>query len=381
MSVERAQAINAALLLIGLIAFVAATNLLQNDYLVKVVMLIGMNVILAVSLALASGFTGVFSLGQIGFMAIGAYASALLTIPPVAKSAALLPGLPSWLARLDLVRSMTALFAGAGASADLAESVGSALALVLAALVGGLIAAGVATLVGIPLMRLSGHYVAVATMGFLVIVNAVAINLDSITRGSRGLGSIPGLSKIWLVYLFVALTVYVAWRIRSSPYGRAMRAQRENLAAARAMGIDILRTRLLAFVVGAFFSAIAGALWAHMVTAVAPAAFYFTYTVNVIVMVVVGGMGSVTGAVVGAIILTLMPELLRGLEGGASIGPLKLPLLFGLSNIVMAVAFVLVMIFRRTGLFGDRELPLLWVARGRAKAAPLDVSPLVTKET
>ena len=108
---------------------------------------------------------------------------------------------------------------------------------------------------------------------------------------------------------------------------------------------------------------------------------YLEVVGTVIVMVVVGGMGSVTGAVVGAIILTLMPELLRGLEGGASIGPLKLPLLFGLSNIVMAVAFVLVMIFRRTGLFGDRELPLLWVARGRAKAAPLDVSPLVTKET
>jgi branched-chain amino acid transport system permease protein len=381
MSLVRAQAVNAALLLAALGAFVAGTTLLQNDYLVKVIMLIGMNVILAVSLALASGFTGVFSLGQIGFMAIGAYASALLTIPPVAKSSAVLPALPAWLARLDLVKTMSGLAAGFGLAGDGAEGVGSALAVVVAALVAGLIAAGVATIVGIPLMRLSGHYVAVATMGFLVIVNAVAINLDSVTRGSRGLGSIPALSKIWLVYLFVALTVYVAWRIRGSPYGRAMRAQRENLAAARAMGIDILRTRLLAFVVGAFFSAIAGALWAHMVTAVAPAAFYFTYTVNVIVMVVIGGMGSVSGAVVGAILLTLLPEVLRGLEGGASIGPLKLPLLFGLSNIVMAVAFVLVMIFRRSGLFGDRELPLVWVPRRRAHAAPLDVSPLVTKET
>jgi branched-chain amino acid transport system permease protein len=377
----RAQVVNGALMLTLLTAFVAGTSFVQNDYVVKVIMLIGMNVILAVSLALASGFTGVFSLGQIGFMAIGAYASALLTIPPVAKSSALLPALPAWLARLDLVKTMAGLGTGLGLPTEGAEAVGSALALVVAALVGGLMAAGVATLVGIPLMRLNGHYVAVATMGFLVIVNAVAINLDSVTRGSRGLGSIPALSKIWLVYLFVALAVYVAWRIRSSPYGRAMRAQRENLAAARAMGIDILRTRLLAFVVGAFFSAIAGALWAHMVTAVAPAAFYFTYTVNVIVMVVIGGMGSVSGAVVGAILLTLLPELLRGLEGGASIGPLKLPLLFGLSNIVMAVAFVLVMIFRRTGLFGDRELPLVWVPRGRGGAAPVDVSPLVTKET
>jgi branched-chain amino acid transport system permease protein len=366
-SVPRVQALNAGLWLIVLIAFVAATTFLPNDYFVKVVMLIGINIILAVSLALASGFTGVFSLGQIGFMAIGAYASALVTIPPAAKSSVLLPGLPMWLSRLDLVKSLI----GIGLPPDGAE----AMALIAAALFGGLVATVVATIVGIPLMRLSGHYVAVATMGFLVITNAVAINLDSVTRGSRGLGSIPGLAKIWLVYLFVACAVYVAWRIRRSAYGRAMFAQRENLAAAQAMGVDILRTRLLAFVVGAFFSAIAGALWAHMVTAVAPAAFYFTYTVNVIVMVVVGGMGSVAGAVVGAILLTLAPEVLRNLEGGASVGPFKLPLLFGLSNIVLAVAFVLVMIFRRTGLFGDRELPWLWLS------LPRRVSPLVGKET
>jgi branched-chain amino acid transport system permease protein len=250
-----------------------------------------------------------------------------------------------------------------GVQAETADLVAGPLALVLAAGAGALVAAGVALLVGIPLMRLNGHYVAVATMGFLVIVNAIAINLDSVTRGSRGLGSIPALSRIWIIYVFVAIAVYVVWRIRASPYGRAMLAQRENVSAAQAMGVDILRTRLLAFVVGAFFSGIAGALWAHMVTAVAPAAFYFTYTVNVIVMIVVGGMGSVTGATLGAILLTLVPELLRGLEGGATIGPFKLPLLFGLSNIILAVAFVLVMIYRRGGLFGDRELPLFWARK------------------
>src|ERR671938_1315445 len=123
MSIARGHAINAGLLVAALAGFVAGTNLLPNDYLVKVIMLIGMNVILAVSLTLASGFTGVFSLGQIGFMAIGAYASALLTIPPVAKSAALLPGLPSWLARLDLVKSITGLATAAGVPAEGAEAV------------------------------------------------------------------------------------------------------------------------------------------------------------------------------------------------------------------------------------------------------------------
>jgi branched-chain amino acid transport system permease protein len=375
---RHAHALNALVLVGGLAIFVLGASQLQNDYLVKVTMLIGMNIVLAVSLAMASGFTGVFSLGQIGFMAIGAYASALLTIPPAVKTKALLPGLPGWLASLDLVRTVAGGAAGLGLGADTADLVAGPLALVFAASVGGLLAAGVALLVGIPLMRLNGNYVAVATMGFLVIVNSIAINLDSVTRGSRGLGSIPSLSRIWIVYLFVAIAVYVVWRIRASPYGRAMLAQRENVSAAEAMGVNILRTRLLAFVIGAFFSAVAGALWAHMITAVAPAAFYFTYTVNVIVMIVIGGMGSVTGATLGAILLTLAPELLRGLEGGATIGPFKLPLLFGLSNIILAVAFVLIMIFRRGGLLGDRELPLFW-ARGRL---PDSAPPrLVQKET
>lgn len=376
MSIERARALN-GLILVGFLAlFVLGASQLQNDYLVKVTMLIGMNIVLAVSLALASGFTGVFSLGQIGFMAIGAYASSLLTIPPSAKTHTLLPGLPGWIASLDLVQAVTGGLTKVGLTADLAELAAGPIALVVAACVGALLAAGVALLVGIPLMRLNGHYVAVATMGFLVIVNAVAINLDSVTRGSRGLGSIPALSRIWIVYLFVVIAVYTVWRLRASPYGRAMLAQRENVSAAQAMGVDILRTRLLAFVIGAFFSAIAGALWAHMITAVAPAAFYFTYTVNVIVMIVVGGMGSVTGATLGAILLTLLPELLRGLEGGATIGPFKLPLLFGLSNIILAVAFVLIMIYRRGGLLGDRELPLFWARRSPASKGEANAQSL-----
>jgi branched-chain amino acid transport system permease protein len=360
MTTQRAQLLNGVVLAAFLALFVLVMGLVQNDYYVKIVMLIGMNVILAVSLTMASGFTGVFSLGQIGFMAIGAYTSALLTIPPSAKPHALLPGLPDWMTNLDLVKSLSGLLSSVGLAAELSDSIAGPLALLVAAIAGALLAAAVAVLVGVPLMRLSGQYVAVATLGFLVIVNAIALNLDSVTRGARGLGSIPSLSRIWIVYVFAAVAVYAIWRIRSSPFGRAMLAQRDNVAAAQAMGVDILRTRLLAFVIGAFFSATAGALWAHMVTAVAPNAFYFIYTVNVIVMIVVGGMGSVTGAVIGAALLTVIPELLRGVEGGATIGPIKLPLLFGLSNIIMAIGFVLVMIYRRTGLMGDRELPLFW---------------------
>jgi branched-chain amino acid transport system permease protein len=207
MSKERGQALNAIVLLWLLVLFVVAASQLQNDYYVKVIMLIGMNVVLAVSLALASGFTGVFSLGQIGFMAIGAYASSLLTIPPSAKPHALLPGLPPWLANLDLLKTIAGTLNSVGLSEEAARAASEPLALLFAACVGALLAAGIAVVVGIPLMRLNGNYVAVATMGFLVIVNAVAINLDSVTRGSRGLGSIPGLTRVWIVYLFAALAV------------------------------------------------------------------------------------------------------------------------------------------------------------------------------
>lgn len=346
----------------GLIAVVAALSLLVlflavaegsfNGYRLQLVTLVAINAVVAVSLTVTSGFTGVFSLGQIGFYAIGAYVGALLTIPPQWKGEMFLPGLPAGLARLDL--------SGWPPQA----------ALLVACLAGGVVAAIVAAIVGAPLMRLSGHYVAVATMGFLIIVNSVAINWDTVTRGARGLNQIPSLTNAWVAYAWAVVTVYVAWRLRSSPFGREMIASRENLIAARAVGVDVLRTRLLAFVVGAFFTGVAGSLLAHQIGTVAPSAFYFTTTFNIIIMIVLGGMGSISGAVVGAAILTLAPEYLRDLEDGVVLGSYSIPALYGLSQIILAVGFILVMIFRPQGLFGDREIGLGLLGRRGSKAIP-----------
>ncbi len=344
-------AVVVGLVLLG--AFLALAEGSFNAYRLQLVTLVAINAVIAVGLTVSSGFTGVFSLGQIGFLAIGAYVGALLTLPPQWKGEMFLPGLPAWLAGLDL--------AGWPPQA----------ALLLACLVGGGIAALVAAVVGAPLMRLSGHYVAVATMGFLIIVNSVAVNWDTVTRGARGLSAIPTLTNAWVAYAWAVLAVYVAWRLRVSPFGRAMIASRENLIAARAIGVDVLRTRLLAFVVGAFFTGVAGSLLAHQIGTVAPSAFYFATTFNVIIMVVLGGMGSITGAVVGAAILTLAPEYLRDVEDGMDLGVLSFPALFGLSQIILAVGFILVMIFRPQGLFGDRELGLgLLSRRGRGRRTP-----------
>jgi branched-chain amino acid transport system permease protein len=218
------------------------------------------------------------------------------------------------------------------------------------------IAAIVAFLIGIPLMRLSGHYVGVATLGFLVIVHIVLVNWTQFTRGARTFSGVSSYTTIWWVYGCLVITIYVVWRIVRSPYGRAMIAVRENEIAAQAVGVNVLGARLLAFVTSAFLTAAAGALWAHMVTSFSPASFYFAQTFNIIIMLVVGGMGSVSGSVIGTVLITILSELLRNAELGLKIGGITIPPLYGLSQIVLAVGFVLVVIFRRKGLMGDREI-------------------------
>lgn len=317
-----------------------------NAYIERLAILIGINIILTVALNLSNGFTGVFSLGHIGFMAIGAYTGALFTLPPSLKGPAMLPGLPSWFAAIDL------------------SVLPDPVALLIAIIAGGTVAAVVAAIVGLPLMRLKGHYVAVATMGFLIIVHVVIQQADQITRGARGMAGIPPYDIYWLVWIFVAITLYVAWRVVRSPYGRAMMAVRENDLAAQSVGVNILRSRNVAFVVSAFFTAMGGVLWAHLITSVAPSAFYFVETFAIITMLVVGGMGSISGSVMGAAILTIIPELLRQFESGVQIGPIQLPEMYGSAQIVLGVAFILVMIFRRQGIMGTREVvPGAWIQR------------------
>ncbi len=302
---------------------------------------LGLYIILVVALNLANGFTGVFSLGHIGFMALGAYISAILTLP-LAQKRSYLPNLPSWLATIHF-DTMIGPFP---------------LGFLLATLVAGIIVMIVAFLVGGVLMRLSGSFVSVATLGFLVIVRVILINASDITRGSRTFSNVTSYTDMWWVYVWAIIAFYVVWRIKFSAYGRAMFAQREDTAAAESVGIVIMRPRLLAFVVSAFFTAVAGALWAHFLTSFSPKAFYFDITFRVITMLVVGGMGSVTGSVVGPIAITIIAEVLRRFEDQTQ--------LYGISQIILAVLFILIIIFRPGGLMGEREIDFGWLwRRGR----------------
>lgn len=322
--------------LVVIMALATALALLQASGLAfwqGLVVNLGIFIILVVSLNLASGFTGVFSLGHIGFMALGAYGSAILTLP-LAEKRAYLPRLPGWLAGIAFDFTLGPFPLG----------------FLLATLIAAVLVSLTALLVGLVLMRLSGHFVAVATLGFLVIVRVVLVNADDVTRGSRTFSNVTPYSNLWWVWAWVVLAVYVVWRLKVSSFGRAMQAQRDDRIAAQAVGVAIMPTRLLAFVVSAFFTAVAGSLYAHYITSFSPAVFYFDLTFRVITMLVIGGMGSVSGSVIGAILVVSLSEGLRRFEDAT--------LLYGIGQIILALCFLLIMIFRREGLLGQREIPL-----------------------
>jgi len=331
--------------ILGLVVVLAILQIAGLAFWQGLVVNLGIFLILVLSLNLSNGFTGVFSLGHIGFMALGAYGSAILTLP-LREKQEYLPNLPTWLAGLHFDFRLGPF------------PLGFLTATVIAAIQVSL----VALLVGLVLMRLSGHFVAVATLGFLVIVRVILFNADSLTRGSRTFSNVTPYTNVWWVWAWALITVYIVWRIKRSPFGRAMFAQREDRWAAQSIGIDVMSPRLLAFVVSAFFTAVAGSLYAHFITSFSPTVFYFDLTFKVITMLVVGGMGSVSGSIVGTVLVVGLAEVLRRLEDPSQ--------LYGMSGIVLAVLFILIIIFRREGLLGQRELALdrLFMKGGGARS-------------
>jgi branched-chain amino acid transport system permease protein len=328
------------ILLAGLILLLIGLELSGSSFWQGIFINLGFYIILSAALNLSNGFTGVFSLGHIGFMALGAYTSAILTLP-IDKKDSYLPKLPEWLAAVHLDTKIGSFPVG----------------FLAATIIAGILVSLIALLVGLVLMRLNGNFVSVATLGFLVIVRVVLINADQFTRGSRTFSNVTAYTDLWWVYAWVAIVLFVVRRIKYSPYGRAMFAQRADTVAAQSVGIVIMRPRLLAFVVSAFFTAVVGALYAHFLTSFSPKAFYFDITFRVITMMVVGGMGSVTGSVVGPIAVTAINEVLRRVEDAT--------LLYGISQIVLAVLFILIIIYRPGGLLGDREFDFSWFTRRR----------------
>ena len=303
-----------------LLALVALNVLLPrvtNPYYFQVLMLIGINIVLAVSLNLVNGFTGQFSIGHAGFMAVGAYTSAMFTLKLGAGLAA------SW--------------------AFLPSPVAQGLVLLMALVAGGLLAAVAGWIVGLPSLRLRGDYLAIVTLGFGEIIRVLILNIDAI-GAARGLPGIPQYSTFFWVFGTAVLVIVVARRIATSTHGRALFAIRDDEVAAEALGVDTTRYKVLAFVLGAFFAGVAGGLFAHFLSYLNPSSFTFLKSIEVIAMVVLGGMGSITGSVLAAIVLTLLPEVLRSVKE--------------LRMVIYSLMLIVLMITRPQGLMGTSELNL-----------------------
>lgn len=300
------------------------------DHVTRALIVFALHALFVVSLAFTNGLTGVFSLGHVGFVALGAYTAGITSLTPEMQ-AAMLPKLPALLAGLHF-------------------------GFVASCLAGGIVAAVVACIVGWPILRLSGHHVSVATLGLLVIVEVTLVNAKDITRGARTFTNVPTDTTLPWAVAALLVTLLVLGRIAASPTGRALRAVRDDPIAAESIGIGVRRTRLLAFVIAAFFAGVGGGFYAHYLGSFSPATFGFPLTFLLIAMLVVGGMRSLTGALAGTAIVTAVSEVLRNVERGFTLGPIEIPALFGASQIVLGLVLVAVMVFRPSGLLGDTEL-------------------------
>lgn len=297
-----------------------------DDYQSRLVVFIAINIILATSLNLINGFTGQFSIGHAGFMAVGAYASAYFT-----------------------VTYGKAIEASLG---SLGETVASSVVLLIAVVIGALVAAVMGLIVGIPSLRLKGDYLAIVTLGFAEIIRIVILNIDTV-GGATGY-QVPGYANFLWIGIFAVITVVVIHNIVRSDTGRALISIREDELAAEAMGVNTTRFKVTSFVIGSAFAGVAGVLFAHYNKFLSTNDFQFIKSFEIIIMIVIGGMGSMTGAILGAIIVTILPEILRQLPD-VQLGSTVIRFA-DLRLVIFALILILTMILRPQGILGTAEI-------------------------
>jgi len=283
----------------------------------RILVIMGINITLAVSLNIINGHAGQFSLGHAGFMAIGGYSAAFLTVYYFGP----------------YVEKMT--------EGSTRQVIWQNVLLIVAVIAGALMSAIAGYIVGLPSLRLRGDYLAIVTLGFGEIIRVLILNIDKV-GAARGLTGIPPWNNFFWVFFFCGLTILISHRLVQSSVGRAFLAIREDQIAAEAMGVDTTRYKVKAFIIGSSLAGVAGALYAHYVAYLNPEMFKFIRSFEVIVMVVLGGLGSITGSIVSAIVLTILPEALRQVKE--------------LRMIIYSVMLIGLMLTRPQGLFGRREL-------------------------
>ena len=302
--------------LVAFITVLALSPILKTHitpYATQVILLCGINIILATSLNLVNGFTGQFSIGHAGFMSVGAYVSALITT-------VLYPE----------------IFRGEYASYFF----------IVPVLAGATAASLMGYLVGLPSLRLRGDYLAIVTLGFGEIIRVIILNVDTL-GASRGIPAIPPIAGYAWIFGSAIVTFFVLWRIVHSRLGRAFISVREDEIAAEAMGVPTTSVKVKAFMIGAFFSGLAGALFAHYLQYISPSIFDFNRSFEIIIMVVFGGMGSLSGSVIAAVFLTVLKEALRGLKDHTHVD---------LRMVIYSFLLIVLMLSRPSGLLGKEEL-------------------------
>lgn len=310
-----------------------------DGYKVRVLNLIAINIILALSLNLIYGFTGMFSLGHAGFMAIGAYVCSILIMTPAQKEMLfILQEAYPW------VQNSHAPFA-------------------VAVIAGGAIAAVFGMLIGIPLLRLGDDYLGIATLGFAEIIRIVANNIPRVTNGALGFKGIPDHANLWWTYGWCLLTLFFIIRILNSNTGNVFKAIRDDETAAKAMGINVFKVKLLSFSIGAFCAGVGGALLGSLVNTIDPKMFIFIQTFNILMIVVSGGLGSITGSIIAGVGITVMLEWLRFVENPITIGSWTMAGIPGMRMVVFSLLLILVILFRREGIMGMREITWGSIAR------------------
>ena len=334
--------------------------------------------VVASSLNLLNGFTGLFSLGQAGFMLLGAYTYAILTIPAADRE------------------SVYYLYGGSAVNFSLPElfgggTVGLILGVLAALILAGCVAAAIAWLIGLPVLRLKGDYLAIATLGFAEIIRAIFQwdPLGPVTNGANALKSFPTFSSFnvenangdvvfrlatFVPFLLAALCIAVMVLLINSTYGRAFIAIRDDEVAAEAMGINLSRHKRMAFCISSFFAGVGGGMFAMFANQAQAKTFTTSMTYEILLIVVIGGIGSISGSCIASFLYVAASEWwLRFLDTEMYIGAFKVPFLrTGFRMVVFSIIIMVVVLFFRRGLMGDKELPDLvrkWSKRRRKEAA------------
>jgi branched-chain amino acid transport system permease protein len=337
---ENSRSIKQFLWMLVLGAFAAFLYYMDSsgsDYQIRILIACAIFVVFAVSYNLINGVTGQFSLGPNAFAAVGAYTAALLTLSPAEKELSFILDPLIW--PLSVIQTP----------------------FIVALLAGGLIAALLGFLMGFPVFRVRGDYLAIVTLGFGEVVVVVATNAQSVTNGPLGLKAISDYTNLWWAWGAAVITIFIISRLIRSSYGLALKAIKYDEAAAESIGINTFWHKIMSFTISAFFAGVGGGLLAHLITTISPTLFTFFLTFNILIMIVLGGLGSTTGAVIAAVLITWGGEALRFVEEPMTLGSIEVPGIPGMRMVIFSFLLIILMIFARRGLMGTSEFSWEWV--------------------